>query len=438
MPSERVMAQDLLQERANLISQTREILDAAETDGRGLNEEEEQRYDALMDNINGMTGRVERLQAQERMESELDEPLTIATRTEPNSERVTRFEFVSRGLRHAYDVDPGFVEQPEWQRLLRYAEPEPVAAFRGWLRDPQTDRPQMPARALQADSDTIGGYLITPIQMVDRMIQAVDNLTYLRQWATLYAVPNAESLGAVSLDNDPADPTWTSELAIGSEDSTMSFGKRELNPHPLAKYIKVSRKLLRKVPSVEDLVIGRLGYKFGVVMENAYLNGSGTEQPLGVFTASGDGISTGRDVSTGNTATEMRFDGLIEAKYTLKTQYWAAARWLFHRDGVKQIAKLKDSNGQYLWRESVRVGEPDRVLSFPVFMSEYAPNTFTTGLYVGILGNFSYYWIADALDMEFQRLVELYAATNQVGFIGRMESDGMPVLEEAFVRVQLA
>ena len=40
--------------------------------------------------------------------------------------------------------------------------------------------------------------------------------------------------------------------------------------------------------------------------------------------------------------------------------------------------------------------------------------------------------------MQIQRLVELYAATNQVGFIGRMELDGMPVLEEAFVRVKLA
>ncbi len=40
--------------------------------------------------------------------------------------------------------------------------------------------------------------------------------------------------------------------------------------------------------------------------------------------------------------------------------------------------------------------------------------------------------------MEVQRLVELYAATNQVGLIGRMESDGMPVLEEAFARVKLA
>jgi HK97 family phage major capsid protein len=71
-------------------------------------------------------------------------------------------------------------------------------------------------------------------------------------------------------------------------------------------------------------------------------------------------------------------------------------------------------------------------------MSEYAPSTFTTGLYVGILGDFSKYWIVDALDMEMQRLVELYAATNQIGFIGRKETDGMPCLEEAFVRVTLA
>ena len=71
-------------------------------------------------------------------------------------------------------------------------------------------------------------------------------------------------------------------------------------------------------------------------------------------------------------------------------------------------------------------------------MSEYAPHTFTASQYVGIIGDFSNYWIADALDMEMQRLLELFAATNQIGLIGRMESDGMPVLSEAFVRVQLS
>ena len=91
-----------------------------------------------------------------------------------------------------------------------------------------------------------------------------------------------------------------------------------------------------------------------------------------------------------------------------------------------------------MWRESVLEGEPDRLLGRPVMMSEYAPNTMTTGLYCGILGDFSNYWIADALDMQVQRLVELYAESNQVGFIGRLETDGMPVLAEAFARVKLA
>jgi HK97 family phage major capsid protein len=105
---------------------------------------------------------------------------------------------------------------------------------------------------------------------------------------------------------------------------------------------------------------------------------------------------------------------------------------------VKVIAKIKNAvNGDYIWRESVRAGEPDRLLNLPIFMSEYAPNTMTTGLYVGILGDFSFYHIADSLDMEFQRLIELYSETNQIGFHAGLETDAMPVLEEAFVRVKL-
>ncbi len=72
----------------------------------------------------------------------------------------------------------------------------------------------------------------------------------------------------------------------------------------------------------------------------------------------------------------------------------------------------------------------DRLLSFPVRQSEYAPNTLTTGLYVGILGDFyAGYWIADSLAIQIQRLIELYAPTNQTGFIARAETDGMPVCD---------
>ena len=218
----------------------------------------------------------------------------------------------------------------------------------------------------------------------------------------------------------------------------MRFGKRSMMPHPLAKRIKVSQTLLRVAAMpAEQIVLQRLAYKFAITQEKAYLTGNGVQKPLGVFTASTDGITTARDVSTDNAATAMTADGLINAKYALKAAYWNNATWMFHRDGVKQIAKLKDGEGQYLWREGMRQGEPDMLLGRPVVTSENAPSTFTTGQYVGILGDFSHYWIIDSLAMNFQRLVELYAETNQVGFIGRYEGDGMPVLAEAFVRVKL-
>jgi HK97 family phage major capsid protein len=184
--------------------------------------------------------------------------------------------------------------------------------------------------------------------------------------------------------------------------------------------------------------MSRLGYKFGVSQEKAFMTGNGSHQPLGIFTASAHGISTGRDVSTGNTSSAFTVDGLIEAKYSLKSQYHGKAEWIFHRDAVKMLAKLKDTTNQYLWQPAIIQGSPDLLLGRPVTMSEYCPNTFTTGLYVGIFGDFSNYWIADALNVQMQRLVELYAETNQTGFIGRLESDGMPVLEEAFARVKLA
>ena len=83
-------------------------------------------------------------------------------------------------------------------------------------------------------------------------------------------------------------------------------------------------------------------------------------------------------------------------------------------------------------------GVPSTLLDRPVNESEYAPGTITTGLYTAILGDFSRYYIVDALNMEMQVVDQLYAETNQMGYILRRELDGMPVLEEAFARLKQA
>lgn len=407
---------ELRDARGKAVADARAILDKADAEKRSLSAEEDGKYKEHF-------GRSEELRTQiEREEKMAEVERDIAAEALRNKDAGKDAE--KRG------------EQQTEQRGARDSD-EYRSAFRKYLAGGVQALTEGEHRALQADSDTAGGFTVAPQQWVDQLIKGVDDMVHIRAKATKFRLPTSASMGAPKLTADPADADWTAEILTGSADSSMAFGKRELNPHPLAKRIKISNKLLRMNSKMEALVMARLAYKFGISQEKAFLTGSGSNQPLGVFTASTNGISTGRDVSTGNTGTSPTFDGLISAKYALKGQYWGSAEWMFHRDVLAVVAKLKDGEGQYIWRESVRAGEPDRILNLPVAMSEHAPATLTSGLYVGILGDFSHYWIADALDMQVQRLMELYAESNETGFIGRLETDAMPVLEEAFVRVKL-
>ncbi len=402
-------------ERGQHVTQMRQIVEAAT--GREMTAEETAKYEALE-------------AAQDKLKAAIDreEKLSDLERAMQSTDAGARLEPAAR------------TTDPDAPAQAFHATPAYRSAFARYLEDgPSVFTNPRYMAALQADSQPAGGYLVMPEQMSSELIKAIDNEVFIRRLARIERVTSAQSLGAASLDADPADADWTSEIATGSEDSTMSFGKRELHPHPLAKRIKVSRKLLRLTGGgAESVVNGRLAYKFGVSEEKGFLTGSGASQALGVFIASANGISTGRDVSSGNTATSIGADNLFDVKYSLKAGYQANGVWIFHRDAIKAIRKLKDSQNQYLWQPGLAGGQPDRILDRPFYMSEYAPNTFTTGLYVGLFGDFRYYWIAETMGFELQRLNELYAETNQVGFIGRQEVDGMPVLEEAFARVKLA
>lgn len=294
--------------------------------------------------------------------------------------------------------------------------------------------------ALQQTNPTQAGYLVAPEKFVMELIKELDNTFFFRKIAkVLPPLQGAQSLGYPKRTARMSRATRGTEIQAPTADTSLAFGKREFKPAPAVAEILLSRTLMRNAPEVDGIVRAEMNYAFGEMLEVEYMTGSGANgECLGAFTASNDGISTSRDFSTGNTTTAITFDGLFEAKYGIKSQYQPRLQWIFHRDAVKQIAKIKDGDGQYIWQPSVALNQPDLLMGKIVNMSEYAPNTFTTGLYVGILGDFSYYWIADSLAMEIQVLTELYARTNQIDYIGRLETDGMPVLEECFARVKLA
>ena len=293
--------------------------------------------------------------------------------------------------------------------------------------------------ALSLGVDATAGYLTAPVEFVQELIKGLDNVLFMRKISRMVGpIGAAQSLGFPFVKTEATDASWTAEVDPAGEETTLDFGRREFKPNKLAKLIKVSRTLVNHAPMAEGVVLQAIIDKIATAQENGYLNGNGTGQPLGIFTAHASGISTARDVSTGNVATAVTFDGLMEARGALKQQYRAGAQWVMHRDLEKNLAKIKDGEGQYIWQPSLVAEQSDRLLGFATNLSEYAPNTYTSGLYAAVLGNFQKgYWVCDADSLNIQVLKELYAVNNQVGYLVDYFGDGAPVDPNAFVRVKL-
>ncbi len=293
--------------------------------------------------------------------------------------------------------------------------------------------------ALDLGTDATAGYLTAPVEFVQKLIKGLDDILFMRQISNVVGpIGAAQSLGFPFRATSAADATWTGEVDPAAEETTLNFGRREFKPNKMAKLIKMSRTLVQHAPMAQNVVLDEVKLRMATGAENAYMNGNGSAQPLGIFTPSNDGIPTTRDVATGNTATTVTFDGLQEAKYSLKQQYHRNAQWVLHRDLCKMLAKIKDGEGQYVWQGSVVNGQPDMLLGHNVNMSEYAPNTYTANLYAAVLGDFKNgYWICDADSIAIQVLKELYAVNNQIGYLVDYFGDGAPVLSEAFARVKM-
>lgn len=412
-----------LLEREDLTSQDKskadELLDAAAELDKQI--DERQKDDSRRDRLSQLTARQEEDAPRQIQPARPGERPPQRAAAEPQQVDLGRHRLQARpGSRQAA------LASSEYQRRF-------LAYLTGDYRDSDVEQ-----LGLMVGDNSKGGYL-APSGMVDALVKFLDNNVFMRQLGTVLPPTTDKSVGVVSYDTDPNDATWTAEVPASdlSEDTAARFGKREMIPHLLTKLLKVSKKILRSSSmDVVSFLIGRLGYKFAITEEQAFLTGDGAQTPLGIFTASTNGITTSQDV-TASSATAFAADDLINTLYDLKEAYIRSSTWLLSREAVKRARKLKDGNGQYLWQPGL-AGQPGTLLDRPYVMSEYVPSTYTTGLYVAAVGDLSHYWIQDGQDLEVQRLDELFALRNQVGLVASKETDAMPVLAEAFRRLKLA
>ena len=337
-------------------------------------------------------------------------------------------------------------EEKRSEQLAGFADSIPVPGSEGESREaPSKEMEEFrqylisgEKRDLVVDgvSNTAGA--LAPQEYVKKILANVQSEVKVLDRCNVIHLNQAASIGVPTESVDAADAAWTTEVPVSlTADSTWAFGKREIGANQLIKLVKVSNKLIKTSAFPIDQLVGdKLSIKMRQALENAIIKGDGSGKPLGVFTASASGVSTGRDVTTG-TALTISADDIIATKRNVKQAYRSKGVWVINPEILTDVILLKDNNDQYIWRSGLTDNDPDRLYGSEVIESDFAPSAKTGGSYVAVFGDFSNYWVTMVDQISVQVLKEAFATSGEVGYLATAFADGAPVLEEAFSRLKI-
>lgn len=231
---------------------------------------------------------------------------------------------------------------------------------------------------------------------------------------------------------------YATRFNAATSDSEMPLqGKRDFRPHKVSSQVKISKNVLGNgKESPCEVVADRLAYWLREAEEKEFLLGTGQGECTGLFTPSEVGISPQRDCITAHDLS-LTGDDFKGAMMMLEPQYRANARWILHVDTVRLAEKLTDSHGQPIYRGATANQTPT-IAGAPFIMMDDAPNKVASGQYMAVLGDLSWYGIAETMEFRVHATVEPDPAIKKNTYIGRTSIDGMPLREEAFVRLKMA
>lgn len=278
------------------------------------------------------------------------------------------------------------------------------AAFRHFARTGDESR----LNAMTTVSDPDGGYLVIPErsrEMTKKLFDA-SPMRRLCRVVTLTASGSFEE----PIDRDDASATWVNEIESRTEDGTPQLGLLTIPAEETYALVPLSQKLLDDSDiDLWDWMTQKITDKFARQEGQAFVSGDGVKKPQGFLSYP---VSSAADASrawgtlqyvVSGAASTITADGLIDLVYSLRAPYRRGACWLLSSDTARIVSKLKDSNGDYLWRESLSAGQPSTLLGYPVEYSEDMPAV-AADAYPMAFGNFKLgYTIVDRLGIRFLR-----------------------------------
>jgi HK97 family phage major capsid protein len=277
------------------------------------------------------------------------------------------------------------------------ADPEYTRTFASYFRKGEGDEflrkanSQGERATIQASmsvgDNSAGGYL-APVEWDRKIAEAQRATSPMRRLATV----RQTSVGAYTTlwNDDQWGSGWVGETAARPQTTNASlapitFASGEIYAMPAA----TQRLLDDAAIDVENWLRDAVQREFNRQEGIAFLSGDGVNKPAGFLTYIAGGVNAAThpggaievvDVDIDPAATAATIDALIDFQYSLEAPYRQNATWLMSSLTAAVLAKLKDANGQLIWRESLIVGQPSTLFGRPVEIDEGMPAP-------GVVGN---------------------------------------------------
>ena len=227
--------------------------------------------------------------------------------------------------------------------------------------------------ALSVGSDQNGGYL-SPTEWDRAVSKAQVPTSPMRRLARVMTT----TVGAFSTLWQTGNPGsgWVGETAARAETTTpqfdpITFAAGEIYANPAA----TQRILDDALIDLGAWLVEELRVEFNRQENIAFLSGDGVNKPMGLLQYVTGGAA--QDAHPGGNLTVVEqaiaVDTLIDFMYGLAAPYRANCTWVMSSLTAAALTRLKDADGNLIWRESLIVGQPATLLGRPVEIDEGMP-----------------------------------------------------------------
>lgn len=276
------------------------------------------------------------------------------------------------------------------------AKAEHQAAFDGYFRKGhEANLRQLEVNAaLTTQVDEDGGFIV-PEQVDTEISRVLGTMSAMRGLARVVSVGGATFKRLHNVGGSTSG--WVGEEEARDETNTPKFKMLEYPTMELYAQPGATSSMLEDGSfDVESWLADEVAIEFSEQEGAAFITGDGIKKPRGIlsYTAKANGSQSFGELgfiasgASGNFASSNPSDKLIDLVHSLKRGYRMNASWLMNDLTLAGVRKLKDTDGNYLWRAGIEAGESETLLGKPVEVDDNMPDMAANSLSIAF-GDFN-------------------------------------------------